>query len=161
MRDTDIIEAINGEQLATVTDRLLFRAQVSRRPARTRPLPPSRGYRHIPLARGSLQAAHPVPPARSSHRYLTPPARSSHPYLTPPARGSQPQLAPVRDSQPYLAPARGSQPHLPAPAARRTQDMAERTLVIRPMSRALPQVFALPLVVPALVGIALGIVALL
>jgi hypothetical protein len=158
MRNTDTIEAINGEQLATATDRLLFRAQVSRR-SRLRPLPPSaRGYLHVPLARGSQsRIAHPAPPARGSHPYLTPPARGSHPYLTPPAHGSQPRLALApRAAQPRLAPpVRAAQPRVPFHAG------AEHTLVIRPAPRAMPQVFALTLVVPALVGLALGIAALL
>ena len=93
MHDADAIEAINFEQLATVTDRLLLRrGQVSRRP----PTEPS--------------LAPPVP--------LGP--------LGPLARGSHVYLEGVR----------------PAPAPH-------------------PQVFAITLVIPTLVGIALGLAALL
>lgn len=90
MHDADAIEAINFEQLATVTDRLLLRGgQVSRRP----PTEPS--------------LAPPVP-------------------LGPLARGSHVYLEGVR----------------PAPAPH-------------------PQVFAITVVIPTLVGIALGLATLL
>jgi hypothetical protein len=93
MYDADAIEAINFEQLATATDRLLLRrGQVSRRP----PTEPS----------------------------FTPPAP-----LGPLARGSHAQI--------------------------------EETRIVRPAATSHSQVFALTVAVPTLVGIAIGLAALL
>jgi hypothetical protein len=138
MRDTATIQAINCEQLATATDRLLLRGRrVSKhRPSTRSPSPGARGYLHVPLSRGSQsRIAHPAPPARGSQPYITPPARGSQPYLAPLARAAQPF---AQDS------ARASQ-----------------TMVVRKASRWMPQMFALSVAVPALVGIAIGIAALL
>jgi hypothetical protein len=90
MHDADAIEAINFEQLATVTDRLLLRnGRVSKR------------------------------------------------------RPSRPSLAPVAPL------ARGSHPHIAQPAA------------VRPRSTSHTQMFALTVVIPTLVGVALGLASLL
>ncbi|TMQ16247.1 MAG: hypothetical protein E6J90_04600 [Deltaproteobacteria bacterium] len=151
MRDTETIRAINCEQLATATDRLLVRSRrVARHRAPSQPSAP--GYLHIPLACGSqLRVGHPAPPVRASQPYLTPP-RASQPYVAP--RGSQPYVA-VRGSQPCLVP--------PASAAqpRAHRASAERTMVMRSTARVMPQMLALTVVVPAIVGLAIGIAALL
>jgi len=94
MYDADAIEAINFEQLATVTDRLLLRrGQISKRPPSEPSLAP--------------------PPAP-----LGPLARGSHPYL-------------------------------------------EGTSAGRPAAAPHAQVFAITVVIPTLVGIAIGLAALL
>jgi hypothetical protein len=72
MHDADAIEAINFEQLATVTDRLLLRrGQVSRRPPTEpslAPLVPLRPLRPLgPLARGSHVYLEGVRPAPAPH----------------------------------------------------------------------------------------------
>ena len=101
MYDADAIEAINCEQLVTVTDRMLLRG------------------------------------GRISKR------RPSIPSLVPLARGSQLHLEQLEHS------ARGSQPRI-AP-----------TTVIRAARASRSQVFAITVVIPTLVGIAVGLVAML
>jgi hypothetical protein len=104
MYDADAIEAINFEQLATVTDRLLLRgAYVSKR----RPSVPSLVL-HRPLARGSA------------------------PYIE--------QTMVVR---PVAAP------------------RIEQTAVARSNAAPKAQVFAITVVIPTLVGIAVGLAAML
>jgi hypothetical protein len=98
MYDADTIEAINFEQLATATDRMLIRG------------------------------------GRMSKR------RPSIPSFVPLARGSQPAIEPtVRGSKPHIAP----------------------TMVIRAAKASRSQMFALTVVIPTLVGIAVGLAAML
>jgi len=104
MYDADAIEAINFEQLATITDRLLLRAgRGSKRRLSVPSLVP-----HGPLARGSV------------------------PYIE--------QTVAVRS-----APA----PHIDQPA------------VATPTAAPKAQVFAITVVIPTLVGIAVGLAAML
>jgi hypothetical protein len=127
MYSADAIEAINFEQLATATDRMLLRGALAskRRPgrpvvARSLQLP------LIPLARGS-EPTLPRPRIRIRAASLPNDSRGS----------STPQLAPLHaDSAQY-----------------------EPTVV---MPTATPsQVFAFTIVIPTLVGIAVGFAALL
>jgi hypothetical protein len=98
MYDADTIEAINFEQLATATDRILLRG------------------------------------GRMSKR------RPSIPSLVPLVRGSQPHIEQtVRGSQPRIAP----------------------TMVVRAAKASRPQMFAMTVVIPTLVGIAVGLAAML
>jgi hypothetical protein len=113
MLDADAIEAINFEQLATATDRLLLRggAASKRRPtssSKRRPLSPS-----LPRA------------ARTSSAHDS--SLSSIPRLT---------AADLADDAQY-----------------------EPTVVVPPATQA--QVFAFTIVIPTLVGIAVGFAALL
>ncbi len=121
MYDADDIEAINFEQLATATDRLLLRGAVAHRGRRGR---------------------HAAPPV----------ARDLYPRMVsfePTARGSQPRITP-----PTAPVARGSQPLMTPPG--------EPTLQMRAQPSSLrTQVFAVTVVIPTLVGIAVGLAALL
>ena len=118
MYDADAIEAINFEQLATVTDRLLLRGgRVSKR----RPSVPSL-VPHGPFARGSASyieqtvVVRPVAAARIEQAAVVRPVAAPHIEQAAVARSSQ------------------------APKA---------------------QVFAITVVIPTLVGIAVGLAALL
>jgi hypothetical protein len=112
MYDADAIEAINFEQLATITDRLLLRGNRSSRDG------------HAPKDRYSI-----------------------------------PSLAHARHARVI---ARGSQPHLEAPTVMVT---ALPTPVVVSAPPAVPapraQWFAVTVVIPTLVGIALGLAAML
>src|SRR4051812_46037354 len=101
MRNADVLEACNREQLATTTDRLLLCGRLSK---------------HRPLRSAT------------------------------PARGAA------------LHRARGLQVHRVAIAPEPATD--ERTVVVR-SSSVIPQIFAVTVVLPTLVGLAIGLVALL
>jgi hypothetical protein len=109
MHDVDAIEAINFDQLATATDRLLLRSGhvAKRRP--TRPSMPSLG------------------------------------------RGTQPGIP--------VAPTRPTVQRPPAP--RGSNANLERTVIIRPATASRVQVFAITVVIPTLLGITVGLAALL
>jgi len=112
MYDADTLEAINVEQLATATDRMLLRGRVARR----RPSAASQGRDPYPRMVSHLAA--------------------------PLARGSAPSLPSRRASS--------------SPGER-----ARPTLQIRTPSSARTQVFAVTVVIPTLVGIVVGLAALL
>ena len=118
MYDADAIEAINFEQLATVTDRLLLRgAHVSKR----RPSVPSL-VPHGPLARGSapyIEQTVVVRPVATPHIEQTTIVRP--------------------DATPHI----------------------EQTAVARSTAAPRAQVFAVTVVIPTLVGIAVGLAAML
>jgi len=118
MHDADTIEAINREQLATATDRLLLRG--------------GRLSKHRPSTR-SLSAH-----ARGSWAHLTQPA--------PVVRGLQPQIA----RSAVVARASRS---LEIPEYEHTVPARRRT--------AYTQMFAITVTIPTLVGLALGLAALL
>ena len=178
MYDAETIEAINVEQLVTATDRMLLRGRAARR----RPSTPS------PAAHGDLSPAVVSPAAPSS---VPAPRRAAHTPAPAPRLAAQmsavacrptlqlaartpaasPRLAarapvpaltspsPARDLYRQMMSdssfARGSQPHL---ASLR----GEPTLQIRAQpSSARTQVFAITVVIPTLVGIAVGLAALL
>ena len=189
MYDADSIEAINVEQIVTPTDRMLLRGRARRRPS-TAPLaangrgsspavvPPTpaiapqlaaptpaapRFATRMPVVAPRLTAPRIAAPAQAR---MTAPRIAAHtPTLAPTgasrlaAHTPAPSLSPARDlyrqmmSAPTLA--RGSQPHLAAPRG-------EPTLHIRAQpSSARAQVFAITVVIPTLVGIAVGLAALL
>ena len=130
MTDIATIEAINSEQLATATDRLLLRGRVSKQRPSTRSL--------SPLARGAYaQLTAQVPRAP----YVQ---HAPQPSKAPLARGSQPRIV-IRPSQTLQV----------IPLA------YERTVPARKAGAALTQVAAVVLAVPTLVGLAVGIAALL
>lgn len=103
MYDADTLEAINFEQLATPTDRLLLRGQLSKR--------------------------RPSVPSLVHHARL--------------ARGTQPNLVAVQP------PALPVQPNL------------ESTVVVRRARTPHAQVFAFTIVIPILVGVVVGLAAVL
>ena len=152
MYDVDTLEAINAEQLATATDRLLFRAdKISRR----RPIVPSLAP-SAQLARGTQP--HIVVPARHSQPYLSRLACGSQPHIVVRAQGSQPRIVVPADGSQDIA-TEDTVAHTPA---RGSQSQLERTVVVRPRAqRSGMQVFAVTVVIPALVGIAVGLAALL
>jgi len=125
------IAVINRDQLATATDRLLLGGRVKHR--RT-----ARTARSLPYPRASGTGSFPVPEA--------PLAEGSQVYI---ARAARPAAQPV-------ASARGSQVF-------NAVEPYERTMRIAPVRRraTLGQLGALLLAVPALVGAAIGIAALL
>jgi len=180
MYDADALEAINVDQLVTPTDRLLLRGgQMSRRrhPARSFA---TGSQPHIVIARFAQGSQPDIAIARFAQgsqpdiaiaRFaqgtqpdvvVTRLARGSHP--TPPAHIAQPYLEYV--AQPG---ARGAQPvqHIAvaveAIGARRVRRGAqhERTAVIRRVGTSGAQMFAMTVVIPALVGIVVGLAALL
>ena len=101
MRDVDRIEAINREQLATATDRLLLRGRVARqRPARGSQsgiavaAPAVADPRHAGAAPTGAAPLYPAPRAQGSQPRIelrTPPLGASLP--APRAQGSQPHIA--------------------------------------------------------------------
>jgi hypothetical protein len=126
MHAADRLAAINSEQLATATDRLLLRGTVARRRPSVRSLVP-----------------------HSLDRY---PRMVSH---EPLARGSQPRMTAPR-SLPHPAPRSASCPSWMTPPR------GEPTLQMRAqVSSARTQVLAVTVVIPTLVGIAVGLAALL
>jgi hypothetical protein len=144
MYNTDALESINREQLATATDRLLLRGYGSRR----RPSTPSLAH----CARGSQPN---IQLAGYDH------ARGSQPSIPPAAtglaHGSQPniQLAAYGHacgSQPNIAPATGV--YLVPPSI-------PPTTVVRATRASRSQAFAFTVVIPTLVGIAVGLAAML
>ncbi|HEU4734215.1 MAG TPA: hypothetical protein VFT22_40265 [Kofleriaceae bacterium] len=166
MYDADEIEAINFEQLATPTDRLLLRGN---RISKRRPSAPS-----LVLARGSQPRIATSPVLYDLDLEL--------PTLASRARGSQPRIVATAAVQarevPSLAPARGSQPHLVAPSVARARGSQPHLVApsVAPSAAPAPvapapvapgpaaarsRAFALVAVVPALVGIAAGLVAML
>jgi hypothetical protein len=186
MYDADALEAINAEQLVTPTDRLLLRGgQMSRRrrPARvfaTGSQPhivierfPQGSQPDIAIARfaqGSqpdiaiARFARGEPDVAVTRLAGAHPAHPAHP--APPSRVAQPHLEYV--SQPRM---RGSQPELQhitvaveAPrvrSARRRNGQHERTAIIRRAGTTGAQMFAMTVVIPALVGIVVGLAALI
>jgi hypothetical protein len=142
MYDADTIEAINVEQLVTPTDRMLLRGRVARR----RPSTPALG----------LQGRDPYPRMVS---HTATPARDLAPRRVAPIATPAPTATPARDLYRQMVAvsslARGSQ-------ARITSPRAEPTLQMRAQpSSARAQVFAITVVIPTLVGIAVGLAALL
>ena len=165
MRDTDRIEAINSEQLATATDRLLLRA--SRQ-----------------SARGSQPRIADLPaPARfaDGSQFVTPAGT----YRTRLADGSQPRIVRAEGSQPRIV-VSGEVAHVAAPL-RAVPRASQPRIVIAPSlahpappkRASLPAMYALPerarssrrarssqrlalmLLVPTMACIAAGITALL
>lgn len=147
MYDADEIEAINFEQLATPTDRLLLRGS---RMSKRRPSTPSVALAHS-----------------SQPRIVAGPALYDLDIELPTlaARGSQPRIVTTAAVQtrdvPSLAQpaARGSQPHIAAPAALATAATPAPSAPAPVAARS--RAFAITVVVPALVGIAAGLVAML
>jgi len=143
MYDADALEAINVDQLVTPTDRLLLRGgQMSRRrrPARS-------------FATGS-----------QPHIVIERFAQGSQPHIVIErlAQGSQPDLAIARLAQ-------GTQPGVVVavetasarPARTRGAERRERTAIIRSVGTTGAQMFAMTVVIPALVGVVVGLAALL
>ena len=186
MYDADSIEAINVEQLVTPTDRMLLRGRARRRRPSTAPLAPN-GRGSYPVVVPPTPAAAPqiAAPTLAAPRFatrmpvvaprlttlrvaahtpaqarMTAPRIAAHaPTLASRLAAHTPSLSPARDlyrqmmSAPTLA--RGSQPQLAAPHG-------EPTLQIRAQpSSVRAQVFAVTVVIPTLVGIAVGLAALL
>lgn len=140
MYDADTIEAINVEQLVTATDRMLLRGRVARRRPSARPLA-SPSLAPYPRIVAHTPALSPTPAPRSVSHTPAPsptPARDLYRQMIAAsslARGSQPQLGSLR---------------------------GEPTLQMRAQpSSARAQVFAITVVIPTLVGIAVGLAALL
>ena len=185
MYDADALEAINVDQLVTATDRLLLRGgQMSRRRR------PARAFAtgsqpHLVIERFAQGSQPDIAIARFAQgsqpdiaiaRFgqgtqpdvvITRFARGSHP--TPPAREAQPYLEYV--AQPCVAQPRVAQPeqHIAVavepdrarPARRRGAQQHERTAIIRSVGATGAQMFAMTVVIPALVGIVVGLAALL
>ena len=118
MYDADAIEAINFEQLATVTDRLLLRG-------------------------GHLSKRRPSVPSLVPHGPL--------------ARGSAPYLEQTVVVRPTAAP-RIEQAVVAHPVA---APHIEQAAVARSNAAPKAQVFAITVVIPTLVGIAVGLAAML
>jgi hypothetical protein len=137
MYDAETIEAINVEQLVTATDRMLLRGRVARR----RPIAPG-------LA---PQGRDPYPRTVS---YMATPARDPAPRIAAPAPSATPARDLYRQMVASIALARGSQSRI-APRGEPTLQMRAQP------SSARAQVFAITVVIPTLVGIAVGLAALL
>jgi hypothetical protein len=145
MYDADAIEAINFEQLATITDRLLLRH--SHRPNR------------LPLARAP----------RNADRFSVPSliASQQHPR---PARIASTKPGYLVSGPPRTFP-RGSQPSLAANGFA-SEDSAEKTMIVRPRpfsaartgtgrARSRTHWVAVTVVIPALLGTVAGLLMLL
>ena len=155
MYDADALEAINAEQLVTPTDRLLLRGgQMSRRRRSARSFATG-SQPHIVIeqfGQGSqpdiaiarfAQGSHPTPPSRVAQPYLE--------YVTKPRAPS---------SQPEQHIAVAVEPASARPA-RRSNAQRERTAIIRRAGAPGAQMLAMTVVIPALVGIVVGLAALL
>lgn len=135
MPDIAAIEVINREQLVTATDRLLLRGRVSK---------------HRPSAR-SLSSG----------------ARGSSPQLPPAplAGGSQPRIALAARRTAHPAPPRRASRPVPVLAPRHERyerpERHERTMPAHRRAAVVPQICAAVIAVPTLVGIAVGLAALL
>lgn len=138
MYDAETIEAINVEQLVTATDRMLLRGRVARR----RPIAP---------ALAPQQGRDPYPRTVS---YTATPARDQAPRIVTPAPSATPARDLYRQMVASTALARGSQSRI-APRGEPTLQMRAQP------SSARAQVFAITVVIPTLVGIAVGLAALL
>ncbi|HEX4422526.1 MAG TPA: hypothetical protein VH165_31645 [Kofleriaceae bacterium] len=158
MYDADAIEALNFEQLATITDRLLFRSRSSRR------------LHHV---------AHHVSNKTPNHELDLNSLnlsgdRFSIPSLAPVARRTKPacRISPpltLRGSV-FGPTARGSSLNVAAPVAPPAGASEERTIVVHPLgasrrsriAHALRSpAFAARFVIPALVGAVLGLATML
>ena len=120
MHNADAIEAINFDQLATATDRLLVRSR------------------------------------RASKRWAGEPPRTVQPGIayadTVPARVSYAQPVPATRIAPSTQFRR---------LGRLVQSDLERTIIVRQTEASPTQVFAITVVIPTLVGIAIGLATML
>jgi hypothetical protein len=167
MYDADAIEAINFEQLATITDRLLFRSSRS-----------SRRSHHV-----AHHVSNKTPSNALDLNSLNLSGdRFSIPSLAPIARRTKPacRISPpltLRGSV-FGPTARGSSPKVAAPVAPPAGASEERTIVVRPLGASLgaplgaslrsriahalrSPAFAARFVIPALVGAVLGLAMML
>jgi hypothetical protein len=158
MYDADAIEAINFEQLATITDRLLLRGRAADHWPRIPSLVMSPAR-----AASATQAvmARSARAARTMQAVVAPSARAAS-APRPVARGSQPRIA--WEPHPPVIPASAPPELDERTIVDRTPPQLEHTMVVRasssPSSRR-AQVVVMTVVIPALFGIVAGLAALL